>query len=222
MRRFECSAVIFDVDGVLVDSAAFVEQQWRRWASARGLRAEPFLRVCHGRRALETIRLAAPHLNAEAEVAAFGPAEETAAERIGALAGAGRLLATLPADTWGVATSAIRAAATARLRRAGLPVPAVLVSAEDVTRGKPSPDVYLLAASRIGAAPSECLVVEDAPAGIEAARAAGMAVVGLTTTHRADQLSADALADSLAGVHLGRVDRRPEGTSLLEVLVVEA
>jgi sugar-phosphatase len=222
MRRFECSAVIFDLDGVLVDSAAFVEQQWRRWASARGLGAEPFLRVCHGRRALETIRLAAPHLNAEAEVAAFNPWEETGAEQIGPLAGAARLLGALPAEVWGVATSGTRAAASARLRRAGLPLPRVLVCAEDVARGKPSPDVYLLAATRLEAVPSECLVVEDAPAGIQAARAAGMSVVGLTTTHSTDLLPADAVAGSLAGVHLGRVDRTPRGGPSLEILVVEA
>jgi sugar-phosphatase len=222
MHRFECSAVIFDLDGVLVDSAAFVEQQWRRWASARGLRAEPFLRVCHGRRALETIRLAAPHLNAEAEVEAFSPSDETGVEQIGPLAGAARLLGTLPAEVWGVATSGSRAAASARLRRAGLPAPRVLVCAEDVARGKPSPDVYLLAATRLETAPAECLVLEDAPAGIQAARAAGMSVVGLTTTHSTDELPADAVADSLAGVHLGRVDRTPWGGRRLEILVVEA
>jgi len=95
MKRFECSAILFDLDGVLVDSAAYVEQQWRRWASARGLRPEPFLRVCHGRRALETIRMAAPQLDAEAEVRAFQPVEEAGAETIGPLAGSTRLLASL-------------------------------------------------------------------------------------------------------------------------------
>ncbi len=222
MRRFECSAVIFDLDGVLVDSAALVEQQWRRWASARGLRAEPFLRVCHGRRALETIRIAAPHLDAEAEVAAFSPSEEPSAETILPLEGAVRLLGTLPPGSWGVATSGPRSAASARLRRAGLPAPRVLVCAEDVARGKPSPDVYLLAATRLDASPTECLVVEDAPAGIQSARAAGMPVIALTTTHRLDQLPADAVAETLAGVHLGRVDRMPRGGRRLEILVVEA
>ncbi|HUF36232.1 MAG TPA: HAD-IA family hydrolase [Gemmatimonadales bacterium] len=222
MHRFECSAVIFDLDGVLVDSTAFVEQQWRRWASARGLRAEPFLRVCHGRRALETIRLAAPHLDAEAELAAFTPADEAGPVPIGPLAGAARLVGALPPDGWGVATSGTRSAASARLRRAGLPVPPVLVCAEDVVRGKPSPDVYLLAATRLGAPAEECLVLEDAPAGIQAARTAGMMVVGLTTTHPASQLQADALVESLAGVHLGRVDRVPPAGRRLEILVVEA
>ena len=111
MKRFDCSAVVFDLDGVLVDSAAYVEQQWRRWASARGLRPEPFLRVCHGRRALETIRMAAPHLDAEAEVKAFLPLEEAATEPIGPMPGALRLLTALPQGTWAVATSGNRSVA---------------------------------------------------------------------------------------------------------------
>ncbi len=224
MRRYECSAIVFDLDGVLVDSTALVEQQWRRWASARGLRPEPFLRVCHGRRAVETIRLAAPQLDAEAEVAAFKPEPEVveAAQVIRPVAGAARLLAALPPRTWGVATSGPRAAASARLRRAGLPVPAVLVCAEDVAKGKPSPDVYLKAARDLNIPPTACLVLEDAPAGVDAARAAGMAVVGVATTHRPHQLPADACTHDLTGVHLGRIDRGLPGGWRLEILVVEA
>ncbi|HET8833594.1 MAG TPA: HAD-IA family hydrolase [Gemmatimonadales bacterium] len=222
MKRFDCSAVVFDLDGVLVDSTAYVERQWRRWASARGLRPEPFLRVCHGRRALETIRMAAPHLDAEAEVRAFVPLdEEGGSEPLGPLPGALRLLTALPPGSWAVATSGARAVATSRLRRAELPIPAVLVCAEDVTRGKPSPDAYLLAARSLGCPPEQVLVVEDAPAGIQAARTAGMAVVGLTTTHPAVQLDADARAASLVGVHLGRVNRAGDGRDRLELLVVE-
>jgi len=221
MKRFDCSAVVFDLDGVLVDSAAYVEQQWRRWASARGLQPEPFLRVCHGRRALETIRIAAPHLDAEAEVKAFLPLEDTATDTIGPMPGALRLLTALPQGTWAVATSGSRSVALGRLRRAGLPVPPVVICAEDVTRGKPSPDAVLLACRGLGLPRAHCLVVEDAPAGIQAARAAEVAVVAVTTTHRADQLPADACAESLVGVHLGRVNRAPDGRERLEILVVE-
>jgi sugar-phosphatase len=221
MRRFDCSAVVFDLDGVLVDSTAHVEQQWRRWASARGLRPEPFLRVCHGRRALETIRMAAPDLDAEAEIKAFLPLEETATEAIRPMPGANRLLTALPVGTWAVATSGSRPVALDRLRRTGLPVPPVLVCAEDVTRGKPSPDAFLLACRGLGFLPDHCVVVEDAPAGIQAARAAEMAVIALATTHRADQLAADACAESLAGVHLGRVNRATDGRERLEILVVD-
>ncbi|HET7427773.1 MAG TPA: HAD-IA family hydrolase [Gemmatimonadales bacterium] len=221
MKRFDCSAVLFDLDGVLVDSTAFVELQWRRWAGARGLRPEPFLRVCHGRRALETIRIAAPDLDAEAEVRALVPDDEPEAAPLEPLPGAVRLLDALPPRTWAVATSGPRPTATSRLRRAGLPIPPVLVCAEDVTRGKPSPDAYLLAARELGVSPPDCLVVEDAPAGVQAARAAGMRVVGLTTTHQSEELDADACAASLAGVYLGRTERSVLGHDRLEILVVE-
>jgi mannitol-1-/sugar-/sorbitol-6-phosphatase len=219
MKRFECRAILFDLDGVLVDSAALIEEQWRRWAVARDLPVEAFLRVCHGRRAVETIRLAAPHLDAEAEVAAFQPDQGGDGRNIAAIDGASRLLAALPPGTWAVATSGPRAMATERLREAGLPIPGVLVCAEDVAHGKPSPDVYLMAAAGLGVSPSDCVVIEDAPAGIAAGRAAGMPVVALTTTHPARDLIADASAASLAGIHLGRIEGGPRGLRFLELLV---
>lgn len=221
MKRFECSAVLFDLDGVLVDSTGYVEQQWRRWASAKGLQPEPFLRVCHGRRALETIRLAAPQLDAEAEVAAFQPDDGSDDLTLAPVAGASRLLEKLPAGTWAVGTSGPRVVATDRLRRAGLPVPGVLVCAEDVARGKPSPDVYLMAAAGLAVVPADCLVIEDAPAGVEAARAAGMKVIALTTTHRVEELRADACTASLGGVHLGRIDQNARIGRTLELLVLD-
>jgi len=135
--------------------------------------------------------------------------------------GAPRLLEMLPVGSWAVATSGTRAVATDRLRRAGLPIPGVLICAEDVLRGKPSPDVYLLAAAGLGVVPRDCLVVEDAPAGIEAARAAGMGVVAITTTHRPEELGADACTASLAGVHLGRVSQTARGGRSLELLVLD-
>jgi mannitol-1-/sugar-/sorbitol-6-phosphatase len=221
MKRFECRAILFDLDGVLVDSAAYIEKQWRRWARSKGLPAEPFLRVCHGRRALETIRLAAPHLDAEAEIAAFVPDDVEDRAGLQPVEGAAALLQKLPVGSWAVATSGTRTAATERLRNAGLPIPGVLVCAEDVLHGKPSPDVYLLAAAGLGVSPADCIVVEDAPAGVEAARAAGMGVVALTTTHRAEDLAADARTSTLAGIHLGRVEHRAGGPHFLELLVLE-
>ena len=221
MKRFECRAVLFDLDGVLVDSAAYIEEQWRRWARTKGLAAEPFLRVCHGRRALETIRLAAPHLDAEAEVAAFVPDDAGDGDALKPVEGASRLLQTLPVGSWAVATSGTRTAATERLTDAGLPIPAVFVCAEDVLHGKPSPDVYLMAAAGLGVSPADCIVVEDAPAGIQAARSAGMGVVALTTTHRPEDLAADACTSSLAGIHLGRIERHARGPHFLELLVLD-
>jgi sugar-phosphatase len=218
MRRFRCRAVLFDLDGVLVDSTSYIEEQWRDYARSKGLAPEPFLKFCHGRRALETIRLAAPHLDAEAEVAAFVPPAPDNTPLV-PVQGALQLLDALPPGSWAVATSGPRAAALDRLRRAGLPVPGVLISAEDVLRGKPSPDVYLRAAASLGLAPSDCVVVEDAPAGIDAGRSAGMAVIALTTTHSREELPADAWAGSLTAIHLRRAARAGREAGLLELTV---
>ena len=200
--RIDCSAVLFDLDGVLVDSTAYIERQWRDWALSKGLEPAPFLQFCHGRRAIETIRLAAPELDAEAEVAAFR--EHAVGDlKLPAVSGARELLAALPESRWGVVTSGVRRFALARLVGAGLPEPSVLVSAEDVREGKPSPEGYLLAAGLLATSPSSCLVVEDAPPGIEAARAAGATVVALTSTHPAALLArAHRVVTSLADLHL--------------------
>jgi sugar-phosphatase len=218
VKRFESRAILFDLDGVLVDSAAYIEEQWRRWATGKGLPAEPFLRVCHGRRAIETIRLAAPHLDAEAEVAAFRPGASGNMPTVNAIEGASRLLEALPVGSWAVATSGPRADAADRLRRAGLPSPRVLICAEDVAHGKPNPAVYLNAAAALGVDPSDCVVIEDAPAGVRAARAAGMKVIAVTTTHSREELPADAWVASLATIHIRRVDT-PLGGTRLELLV---
>jgi sugar-phosphatase len=221
MRRLECRAILFDLDGVLVDSTGYVEEQWRRWAAAKGLPVEPFLKVCHGRRAVETIRLAAPHLDAEAEVAAFQPDGTAWSPAIHPVEGALELLRNLPKASWAVATSGPRADAEGRIRQAGLPLPGVLICAEDVAHGKPSPDVYLMAAAGLAVAPEDCVVIEDAPPGVEAARAAGMRVIALTTTHPPEELPADLRTRSLAGVHLGRVDQTVRGAPYLELLVLD-
>ena len=202
-----------------MDSAAYIEEQWRRWAAGKGLAAEPFLRVCHGRRAVETIRLAAPHLDAEAEVAAFRPGASSNMPAIDPIEGASPMLAALPAGSWAVATSGRRADATDRLRLAGLPSPRVLVCAEDVVYGKPAPDVYLNAAAALGVHPVDCVVIEDAPAGVQAAQAAGIAVVALTTTHSRHELPADAWAATLASIKVSYTDSPPEVSFRLELLV---
>ncbi len=216
--RVECSAVLFDLDGVLVDSTAYIERQWRDWALSRGLDPAPFLRVCHGRRAVETIRLAAPGLDAEAEVARFRAQAPDEDARLTALPGARELLAVLSPALWAVVTSGARRFALARLAGAGLPAPPVLVSAEDVRQGKPSPEGYLLAAQLVGVAPGDCVVFEDAPPGIAAARAAGATVIAVATTHPPEELAdAHAIAGSLADVHL---TLRGAGRPALEIALL--
>jgi sugar-phosphatase len=217
MRQFECRAILFDLDGVLVDSMAYVEEQWRRWAATKGLPAEPFLQVCHGRRALETIRLAAPDLDAVAEVAALQD-DVFSCATIKPIEGATALLGLLPHQSWGVATSGPRAAAAARLQQAGLPIPQVLICAEDVRHGKPEPDVYLRAAEALAVFPSDCVVIEDSPAGIQAARAGGMRAIALTTTHGREELEADAWASSLAVIQ-ATVVKHQDGARFIRLLV---
>ena len=181
-------ALLFDLDGVLVDSRAVVERTWRRWAARHGLDAGPLLAVAHGRRVSDTLKAALPRLDPAPEVAWLDAAELEDFEGVVAVPGAAALLASLADQRWAVVTSCSRELAARRLAHAALALPPLLVTAEDVTRGKPAPDGYLLGARRCGAAPASCLVFEDAPPGIAAAREAGCRVVALTTTHAPAQL----------------------------------
>lgn len=198
-----CEALLFDMDGVLVDSRAVVERTWRRWAARHVLDPEPILRIAHGRRTSESLRLVYPELAIDEEVAMLDAAELEDLEGLTAIPGAAALLSALPAGRWGIVTSAGRDLAELRLGRAGLPVPDILVTSEEVLRGKPAPDGYLLGAERLGVEPSRAVVVEDAPPGLDAARAAGMRVIALTTTHRAEHLGvADTVIPDLTWLRL--------------------
>jgi mannitol-1-/sugar-/sorbitol-6-phosphatase len=201
IAHLTCEALLFDLDGVLVDSTACIERTWHSWAARHGLDVATVLSAAHGRRAVETVRLTAPHLDAAAEAAALAAHESRATVGVSEVPGARELLATLPPARWGVVTSGVRAVAEHRLRHVGLPVPAVMVCADEVTWGKPSPEGYLVATARLGIAPGGCVVVEDAPAGIEAAAAGGMRVIAVATTHRPDELrGAEAVASTLSAL----------------------
>ena len=189
----EAGAVIFDCDGVLVDSAASVERAWRRWAAVHGLDGAAVVAVAHGRRTEDTLRELGFSGDLAAEVELLEAAEIADATSVSRFPEAAALLPTLPPERWAVVTSGTRALATSRLAAAGLPLPVVLVTANDVAAGKPDPEGYLEAARRLGRPPADCLVFEDAPAGVEAALAAGMRVVGLATTHPAQELTAATL-----------------------------
>ncbi|MGB2677112.1 MAG: HAD-IA family hydrolase [Candidatus Acidiferrum sp.] len=192
MRELVCDAVLFDLDGTLVDSAKVIERLWAEWAARHSLNVVDILAISHGRRAEETMRLMAPHLpTLKEEAAARLREEERQSEGLVAVAGAKTLLSSIPQTRWAIVTSCTQKLAEVRLQSVGLPVPAVMISQESVPRGKPHPEGYLEAARILGWAPRNCLVVEDAPLGVEAGRAAGMRVLGVTTTFPADQLSAD-------------------------------
>ncbi|HEY6784046.1 MAG TPA: HAD-IA family hydrolase [Gemmatimonadales bacterium] len=168
---------LFDLDGVLVDSRRSIENIWRRWAAARGRDPAPFIAVCHGRRISETIAQVAPELDAKAEAAVLDRMEEVETDGVEPVAGARDLLAGLAEGTWAVVTSGSRKVAMLRLTHVELPIPKVFITAEDVRRGKPDPEGYLLAAARLGVEPKECVVIEDSAAGIAAGIAAGMRVI---------------------------------------------
>jgi mannitol-1-/sugar-/sorbitol-6-phosphatase len=176
-------AVLFDLDGVLVDSSAEVERAWRQWASERDLDPDEVLQSSHGRRSADHIRLVAPHLEWNAEAALLERSEVETANTVRALPGAVVLYQSVPSARRAVVTSGSRPLAIARLQGAGFPRPHVLVTADDVSAGKPDPEGYLQAAHRLGTAPAKTLVIEDAPAGIAAGKAAGTAVLAVTTTH---------------------------------------
>jgi len=180
---FEPRAVLSDLDGVLVDSGAAIERTWRRFAARHALNPERVLAESHGRRTIDLIRLVAPYLDAEAEAARIEQEEIESARGLRPLPGARELVESVPADRFAIVTSGSRPLALARLRAAGLPVPEVLVTAEEVEDGKPDPAGYLHAAALLGVDPAHSLVLEDAPAGVEAGLAAGMTVIAVATTN---------------------------------------
>jgi mannitol-1-/sugar-/sorbitol-6-phosphatase len=195
---FMCDAIIFDLDGVLIDSNAIAERHLRAWAQRHGVPLEHIAAIHHGRTTVETVRLVAPHLDAATEAEAMETAEADDVDGLVAFPGAARLLARLPAGRWAIATSGTRRTATLRLAYAGLASPDVLITADDVTKGKPAPDPYLLAAKRLGLLPSRCVVVEDAPAGIASAHAAGARVIGVASSMAPEKLAgADVIVASL-------------------------
>jgi mannitol-1-/sugar-/sorbitol-6-phosphatase len=209
---FSAKAILFDMDGVLIDSAPAVERVWRVWALAHGFDPARVVAQAHGRRSIETIRAVAPAMDAEKENILVEQMEIDDRNGVTALPGAARLLAQLPDDRFAIVTSATRPLAVARLGYAGLPVPWYTITADDVVNGKPSPEPYLKGAALLGVAPIDCVVFEDTPAGIASARASAMQAVALQTTYPAHELqAADAIVASLADV---KVELRGEAIFL--------
>lgn len=210
-----CQAILFDLDGVLVDSTPAVTRVWSKWALAHGLSPELVVAQAHGRRSIETIRAVAPHMNAELENLVVERMEIEDRDGVTALPGAAEILRVLPEHRMAVVTSATRALAIARMGCAGLPIPENMITSEDVIQGKPFPEPYLKGAALVGYAPEDCVVIEDAPPGINAGRKAGMRVIAVQTTYPAAELqSATVITSSLADVRISSI---PDGLRL-EVL----
>jgi mannitol-1-/sugar-/sorbitol-6-phosphatase len=184
MIAINCSALLFDLDGVLIDSTPAVARVWHRWAVEHGLDPETVVRMAHGRPSRTTIRELL--LNADIDI----NREDREVERremedldgVVLLPGARQLLNTLPPERWTIATSCTRPLAEVRLRAAGLPIPKAMITSSDVRIGKPDPEPYLKAAAKLGFAASDCIVVEDAPAGVCAGKAAAARVIAFLTT----------------------------------------
>jgi mannitol-1-/sugar-/sorbitol-6-phosphatase len=203
MSTLHCKAILFDLDGTLVDSATRVQRLWLEWSRKHDIDPHFLLEVMHGRRADETIRIVAPHLPVQEEFQALEEEEILDMEGVRPYSSAGELLGRLSLRQWAIVTSGTRRVARARLRHVGLPEPEVFITADDVQPGKPAPDGYLLAARRLDLDPVDCVVIEDAPAGIQAGKAAGMRVIAVGTTLPEEALAqADRVIRHLSDLHI--------------------
>ena len=206
MTAIRCSAILFDMDGVLIDSTPAVARVWSRWALAHGFDPETVVHRAHGRPSRTTIRELMPgvtDIDIDREDREVEQMEIEDLDGMVLLPGARQLLNALPPDRWTIATSCTRSLAEVRLRAAGLPIPKTMVTSSDVKIGKPDPEPYLKAAAKLGFAASDCIVVEDAPAGVIAGKAAGARVIAvLTTMPRGDLAAAGAdwMVQSCAGI----------------------
>jgi len=218
MLPIPCRALLFDLDGVLVDSTPAVTRVWTAWALKHGFDPEEVVRMAHGRTSLSTIIELLPNGDHAAEDRDVERREIEDVDGVIPLPGALELLHTLPTHRWAVVTSGTRRLAEVRIRAAGLPLPKRFVTASDIQRSKPDPEPYILGAKSVGFAPRECLVIEDAPAGIRSAKSAGSKVIALRTTAPDAQLAAagaDWIVQDLRSLILGK---RPNDDTLLLTL----
>ena len=205
MTGIRCRGVLFDLDGVLVDSTPAVARVWAWWAREHGFEPDEVVRKAHGRPSITTIRELLPHADHAAEDREVERRETADLEGVVPLPGAMELLQELPLDRWAIVTSCTRALAQVRIGAAGLPKPKQMVTSTDVQHGKPDPEPYLKGAQVLGVPAADCLVVEDAPAGIRAGKAAGARVLALRTTAsdaELQQAGADWIVDDCAELFL--------------------
>ena len=183
-------AILFDLDGVLIDSTRAVARVWHRWAVEHGFDPDEVVARAHGRPSLTTVREYLPNADHAAENREVERREMEDLEGVVLLPGSLRLLTELPPDRWTIVTSCTRPLAETRLRAAGLPVPERMITSNDITNGKPHPEPYLKGASVLGFSAADCVVVEDVPAGIRAGKAAGATVIAFRTTVKDPELKA--------------------------------
>jgi len=205
MPSIRCRGVLFDLDGVLVDSTPAVARVWAGWAHEHGFNPDEVVKKAHGRPSIATIRELLPHADHAAEDREVERREIADVEGVIPLPGAMEFLKTLPLERWAIVTSCTRALAYVRIAAARLPRPQHLVTSTDVKNGKPDPEPYVKGAQILGVPANECIVIEDAPAGIRAGKAAGARVLALRTTAsdaELQQAGADWIVDDCAGLFL--------------------
>jgi mannitol-1-/sugar-/sorbitol-6-phosphatase len=211
MTTVSCQALLFDLDGVLIDSTPAVTRVWSRWAVEHDFDPERVVHLAHGRPSRSTIHELLPHADVAAEDRIVERWEMEDTDGVVFLPGAQQLLESLPLDRWTIATSCTRPLAEVRLRAAGLRIPEQMVTSSDVTHGKPHPEPYLKAAAKLGIRPEDCIVVEDAPAGVRAGKAAGARVIGFPTTMKVELLKeagADWILDNCSAVTVQNSDHK--------------
>lgn len=212
--RISVDAALFDIDGTLVDSTGAVERTWRQWGEANGIDPDEILAVSHGRRSEDTIAMFLPEDRAAEAVAELEELELADLDGVAALPATRELLSALPAARWAAVTSGSRRLMRARLESAGLPVPEVLVTADDVTVGKPDPQGYLKAAAELGYDPARCLVVEDAPIGVRAGLATGGAVLAVATSHNRVDLEGLGATEVIDNLTFCSLETGPDGLTV--------
>jgi sugar-phosphatase len=185
MNEISSAALLFDLDGVLINSTPAVARVWRRWAVEHGFNPEQVVARAHGRPSLTTVREYLPHADHEVENREVERREIEDLEGVVPLPGALDLLASLPEDRWTIVTSCTRPLAEVRIKAAGLPLPRKMITSNDIQQGKPHPEPYLKGASVLGFSAEECIVLEDVPAGVRAGKSAGARVIAFTTTVQA-------------------------------------
>ncbi len=223
MPKISCKAILFDMDGVLVDSTPAVARVWSWWAHRHGFDPIETVQNAHGRPSIDTIRELLPNADHEAENREVERREILDVEGVIPLAGVDKLLTSLPAGRWTIVTSCTKPLADVRLRVAGIAPPSQFITACDITIGKPDPQPYLKGAVLLGFAPQDCIVVEDAAAGVRSGKAAGARVLGIQSTETNEvliELGADWIIKDCSSLSLNGTTR--SGDLILEATLAGA